>query len=109
MRVPVLLAALALAPALAGCNELGGPAPATSVASTSPSGSALPPGAPCSGEINRFQSVVKDDLDTGNVEKRVYAQIQTDIGRATAACSAGRGGEAHSIIAGSKARHGYRA
>ncbi len=111
MRVPVLLAALALSSALAGCNELGGGAPETTVASAPvpSSGSTLPPGAPCSGEINRFQAVAKDDLATGNVEKKIYAQIQADIGRAAAACSAGRGGEAHAIIAASKARHGYRA
>ena len=111
-RVHVIFAALGGALALAGCNEtganLGGPA--TSVATPSASSSfRLPPGAPCAGEINRFQDVVKGDLDTGNVEQKIYDQIETDLRRAAAACSSGKGGEAHSIVAASKARHGYRA
>ena len=111
-RVHVILAALGCALALAACNEtsanMGGPE--TSVAtSAAPSSLRLPPGAPCAGEINRFQDVVKGDLDTGNVERKVYDQIEADLNRAAAACSSGKGGEAHAIVAASKARHGYRA
>ena len=111
MRAFVPFAALGAAVALAGCNETSGvgTGPETSVASVSSSGSGLPPGAPCSGEINRFQAVLKGDLDTGNVEQKIYDQIQRELSRATAACSAGKGGEAHAIVAASKARHGYRA
>ena len=109
----LLLAAALLAGAgalLAGCMETGMPTPVTAAsAPVAGTGLRLPPGAPCSGEIGRFQAVVKDDLETGNVEQRVYDQIQGDLGRAAAACSAGRGGESHAIIAATKARHGYRA
>ena len=112
---PMLLAWLLAGAAvlLAGCNEAGNPMASGPVTAASApvagSGLRLPPGAPCSGEISRFQAVVKGDLDTGNVEQRVYDQIQGDLGRAAAACSAGHGGEAHGIVAASKARHGYRA
>ena len=111
-RVHVIFAAFGFALALAGCNEtsasMGGPE--TSVATASaPSSLRLPPGAPCAGEINRFQDVLKGDLNTGNVEQKVYDQIEADLHRAAAACSSGKGGEAHSIVAASKAKHGYRA
>ena len=53
-------------------------------------------------EIGTFQNILKSDLDTGNVEKTVYDQIQHELARAAGACSAGKGGEAHSIIASSK-------
>ena len=105
-------AALAVSLALAGCNETSANmgTPETSVATASPAaGFRLPPGAPCSGEINRFQDVVKSDLDTGNVERKIYEQIETDLNRAASACSAGKGSEAHAIVAASKARHGYHA
>ena len=96
---------------LAACDATDGAgmAPTTNVAAASPSSFGLPPGAPCSGEIGRYDSVVRDDLRTGNVEQKVYDQIEKDVARAAAACSAGKGGEAHALITASKARHGYRA
>ena len=96
--------------ALAGCNETNGAGmgPTTSVTSTPASG-AGPSGAPCSGEISRYDAVVKDDLSTGNVDRKVYDQIEGELARASAACSAGKGSEAHALVASSKARHGYRA
>ncbi len=103
---------LGLAGMLAGCNETGGglAGPQTSlVAPAANSAFRLPPGAPCSGEIDGFQAVVKGDLDTGNVDQKIYDQIERDLNRAASACSAGRGGDAHAIVAASKARHGYRA
>lgn len=107
LRLLAIAAALA-SMAVAGCNETGA-GPATTVATTDAVGSRLPPGAPCSGEINRYQAVVKSDLDTGNLEEKVYRQIQDELNRAMNACVAGRGGEAHAIVAASKAKHGYRA
>lgn len=96
---------------LAGCNasDGGSMAPTTAAAITPTSSFGLPPGAPCSGEIGRYDAVVKDDLRTGNVEQKVYDQIQKELTRAASACSAGKGGEAHAIVASSKSKHGYRA
>ena len=48
-----------------------------------------------------------NDLETGHVNKSVYAQINGEIEGARAACSAGRDGEANGLLAASKRRHGY--
>ena len=111
VRLILPLAALALAVALAGCNETMGGAAAGPVAAApaSPAAFRLPPNTACSGEINRYQAIVSADHDTGNVGDRVYANIESELSEAAAACSSGRGGEAHGLVAASKARHGYRA
>jgi hypothetical protein len=94
---------------LSGCNETSRPvaaAPAPQVA-TGPSIGGLPPGAPCSQAIGAYQTVIQHDSDTGNVNQSVYHQIEDEISRAAAACSSGRDGEARSLLAASKERHGY--
>lgn len=103
----VLAAGLAFC--LAGCNETSGSGAVPATAAAPPSRFGLPPGSPCSGEIGRYEAVVKDDLATGNLDHKVYDQIQGELARAAGACSAGKGGEAHALVASSKARHGYRA
>lgn len=67
----------------------------------------LPEGAGCSGDIARWQAVQANDYASGNVNLRVYNQIQNEIARAAQACSARHDGEARRLIASSKARHGY--
>ena len=99
---------LVAALALAGCNEtiggtMAGPIP------SSPTLVRARDGAGCGAEIDRFQAIVTSDRDTGNVDPKVFEQIESDLSRASAACAAGRGAEAHAIVAGSKSRHGYRA
>src|ERR1700761_574353 len=104
-RILFPLAVLGLAVALGGCNETnGGPGPVVS-APIGPTAYKLPPGAGCTGEIDRFQSVLKADLDTANAAQKVYDDIQRDLTRAASACEAGREGEARSIIAATKAKH----
>lgn len=110
MRMCLCIAALAAAAALAGCNENAGVmAEPIAAAPISPVDASLPHDAPCSGEISRFRTIVKADLNTGNLEQKVYDKIERDLSRAALACSAGKGGEAHAIVANSKARNGYRA
>ena len=94
--------------ALAGCNETNGATMAGPVASA-PIRVRAGDGAQCGAEIDRFQAIVTSDRDTGNVDPKVFEQIESELSRASAACAAGRGAEAHAIVAGSKARHGYRA
>jgi hypothetical protein len=112
-RLFLFPAALALAATLGGCNETtGGAGPIVSAPAAGPIGPTaykLPPHAGCTGEINRYQGVVKADLETGNVEQKVYDDIQRDLTKAAAACEAGRESEARSIVASSRSRHGYRA
>jgi hypothetical protein len=94
--------------ALAGCKSaspIANNAPETGTAQFASQGA----GGGCSGEIDRYKTVMKNDFDTGNVNKSVYAQFQSEIGRAEAACSAGRDSEAIGLVRSSKARHGYPA
>jgi hypothetical protein len=101
---------IAAAVLLSGCNDTSRPvaaaAPPPPVAA-GPSFAGLPPGAPCSQAIGAYQAVIQHDQDTGNVNQSVYSQIEGEISRAAAACSSGRDGEARSLIAASKERHGY--
>ena len=97
---------LVVALGVAGCNEtMGGAGPIASA----PLSVRDSVDARCGAEIDRFQAIVTSDHETGNVDQKVFDQIEGDLSRASAACAAGRGAEAHAIVAGSKARHGYRA
>ncbi len=67
----------------------------------------LPEGAGCSGDVARWQAVQANDYASGNVNLKIYNQIQNEIARAAEVCAAGRDGEARKLVASSKARHGY--
>ena len=110
MRIMVSLFVAAAALSLGACNEATGGASfgPTSVSSSSAGSFRLPADAPCAGEINRYQTIVTSDRDTGNLEQKIYDQIETELSRAASACSAGNGGQAHALVAATKARHGYR-
>ena len=99
LLTPVLLA-------LAACNSARN-APSPVASASSPVVAAAPGGSDCSAVIARYRAVAKSDADTGNAGPSVYAQIDGEIRRAEAACAAGRDGEARSLIAASKSRHGY--
>ena len=64
-------------------------------------------GSDCRSVIARYRAVTESDVQTGNANKSVGAQIGREIGSAESACAAGREGEALRLIASSKARHGY--
>ncbi|MEI2734257.1 MAG: hypothetical protein V9G24_05155 [Rhodoblastus sp.] len=113
-RLLPLLACAAALLALASCNSTPAPqAMATApqqqraVSPITPAGFKLPEGAGCSGAIARYRAVIANDHDTGNVNDTVYGQIEGEISGASAACAAGRDGEAMSLVAASKSRHGY--
>lgn len=92
-----------LAGALSACNRTSAAAPANvATAAAAPAG-----GAGCAGEIARFQAVLKSDADTGNVNRKVYDRAEPQLNRASAACAAGRDGEAHAILASTKRQFGY--
>jgi hypothetical protein len=110
------LAVLALPLALAACNT-SAPSPQASApppgayanlpAGVSPPGFKLPEGAGCTGAIARWQAIQDNDLATGHVGRSVYDRIRKDIDQASAACQAGRDGEAQAIVRASRARNGY--
>lgn len=107
-RVVLIFSTLALASTLASCNAARSPTPAAQGSAGTPTPvAATAGGSDCGGVISRYRSVVKADADTGNVNKSVYSQIDEEIRRAEAACSAGRDAEARSLVSASKSRHGY--
>ena len=94
---------------LCGCNQ---ETPAASVpppASAAPAAkfANLPAGAACTEKIHRYQSVLAADDSTGNVEHKVYDQIETELAQAASACAAGRDREALGLVHSSEVRHGY--
>ena len=105
----VFLAAIALG----GCNQTSGSsAPVAAVAPRAPAPPnwpKLPEGAACTNDLNHYQTVLDADVGTGNVNRSVYDQIETDLGRAANACAAGHDGEARAIVRSTKLQHGYRA
>ena len=109
LPLAVSLAISGLAAALGGCNETTGSTAPVLSAPIGPTAYRLPPRAGCTGEINRYQDVLRADLETGNVEQKIFNEIQGELTKAASACEAGRDGEARSIVASSKARHGYHA
>ena len=67
----------------------------------------LPGGSGCAGDVARWQAVQANDYASGNVNLKVYTQIQAEIAHAAEACQAGRDAEARRLVASSKSRHGY--
>jgi hypothetical protein len=105
----VFLAALGLA----ACNQTSSsPEP---VAMTGPRAPAppnwpkLPEGAACTGELTHYQTVLDADVSTGNVNRSVYDEIETELVPAANACAAGKDSEARAMIRSAKVKHGYRA
>ena len=108
-RFVLPLVALGAAFTLTACNATSGGAGPITSAPIGPMAYQLPPGSGCAAEINRYQGVLRADLETGNVDQRVYDDIQRELTRAASACEAGRDGEARGLVSASKAKHGYRA
>lgn len=105
----LMLAALVLS----GCNQTN--SSSAPVAVVAPQGAVrpdwpkLPDGAACTNDLTRYQTVLDADVGTGNVNRSVYDQIQTELVPAANACAAGRDSEARAIIRSTKLKHGYRA
>ncbi len=94
---------------LCGCNEAQPVASAPPPPPAAPAArfANLPAGAPCTEKIHRYQSVLAADLSTGNVEQKVYDQIESELAQAAAACADGLGREALGLVHASEVRHGY--
>ena len=115
MRPIVFAAAAALAVALAGCNA-SAPSPAAEAAAPSsggspytPSGFALAKGSSCGATVARWREVVGNDVHIGYLTAGQGKGIDGEIGAADAQCKAGHDAQARSMIAASRARHGYPA
>ncbi|TGE00600.1 hypothetical protein [Methylobacterium nonmethylotrophicum] len=68
---------------------------------------ALPGGTGCGPAIARTQAIVDSDVATGNLNAPVGKRFSADLANASAACAAGRDGEALQLLAAAKARYGY--
>ena len=105
----LLIGSYAAAFMLCGCNQ---GTPVASVPPPPPAPAAakfanLPAGAACTAKIHHYQSVLAADDSTGNVEQKVYAQIETELTQAASACAAGHDREALGLVHQSEVRHGY--
>lgn len=115
-RKLLLAGAVVAATALGGCNRTAnvsatGPG-ATASADPSnpiaPDWPKLPEGSACTGELERFQAILKSDVDKGYINRPVYEQVQPELRTAADACAAGRDAEARKLVQASKKRYGYR-
>jgi hypothetical protein len=113
-RIFLHAAILGAAAALGACNQSAEPygsAPAAASPSTraAPVWPDLPQTAACTDKLNSYQKVLTADVTTGNLNQKVYDEIEADLSRAANACAAGKDGEALSIIHATKEKHGYHA
>ncbi|ACB94320.1 hypothetical protein [Beijerinckia indica] len=113
VRLASTAGALLLALGLGACNQTTAANQPQVVAAAVPTGTAprpdLPPQAACTKDYDHYQDILKADVTTGNVDQKVYEQIQGELSKASSACAAGRDGEALALIRASKSRHGYHA
>lgn len=113
MRVPsrpafAFCAALTLT--LAACQTSGpppAPSPEQAPTGVTPNTFRMPAGAGCSGEVERFQAVIDNDLATGHTTKGVHDRVSGEISRARSACAAGNEGGAVGQIRTTKTKFGY--
>ena len=106
---PALLAACL--PLLAGCNSNAVPeasAPASYNLQRFPAVD-MPVGTGCAAVIGRFEAVIKADYESGNVNAKVYEQMQKELSPARTSCVAGDDAGARGVVSAVKSRHGYPA
>jgi hypothetical protein len=112
-RIFLLTAITGAAAALCACNQSAQPyeTPVAAAPSTraAPAWPELPPAAACTDKLNSYQKVLTADVTTGNLNEKVYNEIEADLSRAANACAAGKDGEALGIIHATKEKHGYHA
>jgi len=63
--------------------------------------------AACGDAIAEFETVINNDVETGNVDKSVYRRIVAELAPVKRTCAAGHDAEASRALAAVKARHGY--
>jgi hypothetical protein len=109
MRAAVFLATIGLT--LAACQTPSGPPPAPSpeqaATGVTPNTFRMPAGSGCSGEVERFQAVIDNDLATGHTTKGVHTRVSTEIATARRSCAAGSEGGSIGQIRATKAKFGY--
>ena len=112
MRFSLLTPLFAMGVALAACqtptaSTPPAPPPEQAAPGVTPSTFRMPSGAGCSGEVERFQAVMDNDLATGHTPKGVHARVSSEIATARTTCAAGNEGGAIGQIRATKAKFGY--
>lgn len=109
-RAAALLGASVL---LAACTTTSPPPPQAAAApeprgvSITPPGFRLPEGTGCSGDVARFRAIMRNDLETGHTTRSVFDQIEAEMQKADALCSAGNAGGASAHVRATRLRFGY--
>lgn len=96
--------------ALAACQSAGpppAPPPESAPTGVTPNTFRMPAGAGCSGEVERFQAIIDNDLQTGHTTKGVHDRVSAEISRARTACSGGNEGGAIAQIRATRTKFGY--
>ena len=83
------------------------PPPEQAAPGVTPSTFHMPTGTGCSGEVERFQAVMDNDLATGHTTKGVHDRVSGEIARARSTCAAGNEAGAISQLHATKTRFGY--
>jgi hypothetical protein len=112
MRFSLLTPLFAMGVALAACqtptaSTPPAPPPEQAAPGVTPSTFRMPSGAGCSGEVERFQAVMDNDLATGHTTKGVHTSVSAEIAKARSTCAAGNESGAIGQIRATKAKFGY--
>lgn len=112
MRFSLLTPLFAMGVALAACqtptaSTPPAPPPEQAAPGVTPSTFRMPSGAGCSGEVERFQAVMDNDLATGHTTKGVHSRVSSEIATARTTCAAGNEGGAIGQIRATKSKFGY--
>lgn len=112
MRTTSILVPALTALLLAACQTpSGGPPPAPSPeqapTGVTPNTFRMPTGSGCAGEVDRFQAVMDNDLQTGHTTKGVHTRVSAEIDTARKSCAAGNDGGAISQIRATRTKFGY--
>ena len=108
----IALSFAALTFALGACQTASvttppAPSPEQAATGVTPNTFRMPSGSGCSGEVERFQAVMDNDLATGHTTKGVHTRVSAEISTARTTCAAGNEGGAIGQIRATKARFGY--
>jgi hypothetical protein len=107
--VKLAILTIALSSVLLGaCNQTTAQPPAAASTNVTAASFKMPDGTGCQGEIERYRAIMTNDLAMGHVSPSVHGRVETEIGRAEAACTAGRDAEALRMVDATKGRYGYR-
>lgn len=108
MRAALLASALGLS--LAACQTAGpppAPPPESAPTGVTPNTFRMPAGAGCTGEVERFQAIIDNDLATGHTTKGVHDRVTAEITRARASCAAGNDAGATAQVRATRSKFGY--